>query len=108
METNFKNDVLRELREGNGRILLHDEVEERPGTFSIIPIWEEVEEHEIMTPQNVINLITKLGYRVSWFLCLPDLFSTHIFCQINYGRVAIVCAFFHPPFQSVLIFSCVD
>lgn len=64
MEINFKNDVLRELRKGNGRILLHDEVEERPGTFSIIPIWEIVEEHEIMTPQNVINLITKLGYRV--------------------------------------------
>ena len=67
MERNFKNDVLRELRKGNGRILLHDEVEERPGTFSIIPIWEVVEEHEIMTPQNVINLITKLGYRVMWY-----------------------------------------
>ena len=65
MEISFKNDVLRELRKGNGRILLHDEVEERPGTFSIIPIWEVVEEHEIMTPQNVINVITKLGYRVS-------------------------------------------
>lgn len=64
METSFKNDVLRELREGNSRILLHDEVEERPGTFSIIPIWEVVEDHEIMTPRDVINLITKLGYRV--------------------------------------------
>jgi hypothetical protein len=80
MEINFKNDVVRELRKGNGRILLHDEVEERPGTFSIIPIWEVVEEHEIMTPQNVINLITKLGYRVSWYLCLRELFGSHLFC----------------------------
>jgi Inositol hexakisphosphate len=69
MEESFKNDVLRELREGNGRILLHDEVEERPGSFSIVPIWEVVEDHEIMTPQDVINLITTLGYRVS-YLCL--------------------------------------
>lgn len=78
MEKNFKNDVVREL-ERNGRILLHDEVEERPGIFSIIPIWEVVEERDIMTPQDVINLITKLGYRVS-FVCLPDLFNTHLFC----------------------------
>ena len=79
MEISFQNDVLRELRKGNGRILLHDEVEERPGTFSIIPIWEIVEEHEIMTPQNVIDLITKLGYRVSRYLCLQELFSAHSF-----------------------------
>ena len=79
MENNFKNDVLRELREGNGRILLHDEVEERPGVFSIIPIWEVVEDHEIMTPRDVIKLITKLGYRVS-FLCLRELLSAYTFC----------------------------
>ena len=79
METSFKKDVVHELRKGNGRILLHDEVEERPGTFSIIPIWEVVGEHEIMTPRNVINLITKLGYRVSWYLCLRELFSSHSF-----------------------------
>ena len=67
MEESFKKDVLRELREGNGRILLHDEVEERPGVFSIIPIWEVVENHEIMTPRDVINLIAELGYRVYIF-----------------------------------------
>jgi hypothetical protein len=78
MEISFKNDVLRELRKGNGRILLHDEVEERPGTFSIIPIWEVVEEHEIMTPQNVINLITKLGYRVSMISLFPSPFFQRI------------------------------
>ncbi|KAF8150729.1 inositol hexakisphosphate-domain-containing protein [Crassisporium funariophilum] len=71
MEQSFKKDVVRELQKGNGRILLHDEVEERPGVFSIIPIWEVVEDHDIMTPRDVINLITKQGYR------------------INYGRVAI-------------------
>ncbi|KAF8969228.1 inositol hexakisphosphate-domain-containing protein [Flammula alnicola] len=64
MEHSFKKDILRELRKGNGRILLHDEVEERPGVFSIIPIWEVVAEDEIMTPRDQ-------GYR------------------IDYGRIAI-------------------
>lgn len=75
MEKNFKKDVLRELREGNGRILLHDEVEERPGVFSIIPIWEVVEDHEIMTPRDVIDLITNLGYRVP--ILLSEGFTQH-------------------------------
>ena len=65
MEENFKKDVLREVRAGGGRMLLHDEVEERPGVFSIIPIWEEVSEEDIMTPRNVFELMVKEGYRVS-------------------------------------------
>lgn len=65
MEENFKKDVLRELRQGEGRILLHDEVEERPGVFSIIPIWEFVSEEEIMTPRDVFSRIIREGYRVS-------------------------------------------
>ncbi|KDR78950.1 hypothetical protein GALMADRAFT_244621 [Galerina marginata CBS 339.88] len=71
MEESFKKDILRELRNGNGRILLHDEVEERPGVFSIIPIWEVIEEDEIMTPRDVFNSVLKQGYR------------------LDYGRVAI-------------------
>lgn len=66
MEQSFKKDVLRELRENNGRVLLHDEVEERPGSFSIIPIWETVSEDEILTPKDVINLISKEGYRIDY------------------------------------------
>jgi hypothetical protein len=65
MEESFKKDILRELRKGDGRILLHDEVEERPGVFSIIPIWEVVPEEGIMTPRDVFNLVIKQGYRVS-------------------------------------------
>ncbi|KAG1838839.1 inositol hexakisphosphate-domain-containing protein [Suillus tomentosus] len=71
MEERLKKDVIREVRMGNGRILLHDELEERPGVFSIIPIWETVEEADIMTPRDVFNLMAKEGFK------------------INYGRVAI-------------------
>jgi hypothetical protein len=63
MEQNFKQDVLRELRAG-GRILLHDEVEERPGVFSIVPLWEHVEEDDIMTPRDVFKLMKKEGFKV--------------------------------------------
>ncbi|KAF8734647.1 hypothetical protein AX14_003198 [Amanita brunnescens Koide BX004] len=71
MENNFKKDVLVELKQGNDRILLHDEVEERPGVYAIIPIWESVTEDDIMTPRDVFELVQKEGYR------------------IDYGRVAI-------------------
>ncbi len=64
MEENLKRDVIREVHAGNGRILLHDEVEERPGVFKIIPIWETVEEEDIMTPRDVYNLMVQEGYQV--------------------------------------------
>jgi hypothetical protein len=65
MEESFKNDVLRELRGGGGRVLLHDEVEERPGVFSIVPLWEHVEEVDIMTPRGVFQLMVREGFHVS-------------------------------------------
>lgn len=72
MEESFKRDVLAELHSGNGRVLLHDEVEERPGVFSIIPLWENVKEGDILTPREVFQTMVKEGYK------------------IDYGRVAIV------------------
>ncbi|PCH42051.1 hypothetical protein WOLCODRAFT_119866, partial [Wolfiporia cocos MD-104 SS10] len=66
MEANLKRDVVREVMSGGGRILLHDEVEERPGVFSIIPIWEDVKENDIMTPRDVYNLMVREGYKVNY------------------------------------------
>ena len=67
MEENFKEDVLRELKAGNGRILLHDEVEERPGVFSIIPLWETVSEQDIMTPRDVFDMVAREGFKVGLY-----------------------------------------
>ncbi|KAI9567360.1 inositol hexakisphosphate-domain-containing protein [Boletus coccyginus] len=66
MEERFKKDVLRELRQGDGRILLHDEVEERPGVFMIIPIWEIVSEEDILTPRDVFDLVANEGYKIDY------------------------------------------
>ena len=57
--------MLKEVRAGGGRILLHDEVEDRPGVFTIVPIWEQVEESDIMTPRQVFETAVSEGYRVS-------------------------------------------
>lgn len=88
MENNFKKDVLCEVKQGNGRILLHDEVEERPGVYSIIPIWESVTGDDIMTPRDVFELVQKEGYRVS--TSSDSFFFLSKVLQIDYGRVAIV------------------
>ncbi|KAF9787481.1 inositol hexakisphosphate-domain-containing protein [Thelephora terrestris] len=66
MEQSFKKDVLKEVRAGDGRILLHDEVEDRPGVFTIVPIWEHVEESDIMTPREVFDSVVKEGFKVSY------------------------------------------
>lgn len=68
MELNLKKDVLRELRAGDGRILLHDEVEERPGNFEIVPVWESVEEDDIMTPRDVFELMKAEGFKVQFLI----------------------------------------
>lgn len=64
MEINLKRDVLSEVSAHGGRILLHDEVEERPGVFSIIPQWETVNEDDILTPRDVFDLISSEGFKV--------------------------------------------
>ncbi|KAJ7767113.1 inositol hexakisphosphate-domain-containing protein [Mycena metata] len=71
MEESFKKDVLWEVRANEGRVLLHDEVEERPGSFAIVPLWETVSEADILTPRDVFSLMKREGFK------------------IDYGRIAV-------------------
>ncbi|KAF7295972.1 hypothetical protein MKEN_01411800 [Mycena kentingensis (nom. inval.)] len=71
MEEGFKKDVLRELRANGGRVLLHDEIEDRPGSFVIDPAWATVSEADILTPRDVFGLMKREGFK------------------IDYGRIAI-------------------
>jgi hypothetical protein len=66
MEESFKKDVLREVRTNEGRVLLHDEVEDRPGSFAIVPLWQSVSEADILTPRDVFTLMKKEGFKVSF------------------------------------------
>lgn len=46
MELALKNDLLTEAANNNGKILLHDEVVEADGSFTVTATWEEVKAEE--------------------------------------------------------------
>lgn len=66
MEKTLKDDVLAELRKHQGQLLLHDEVETKPGQFEIVPIWEPAEEGDIRTPREIYEVVQKEGYKVDY------------------------------------------
>jgi hypothetical protein len=66
MESTLKDDVIREIRANDGRLLLHDEVETKPGCYEIIPIWEAVEEDDVMTPRELYERVQAEDYKVDY------------------------------------------
>ncbi|KZT53703.1 hypothetical protein CALCODRAFT_439779 [Calocera cornea HHB12733] len=66
IEVNLKRDAEHEVREGAGRILLHDELDDGTGNYTLTPMWETVKEEEIMTPRDVFELLVKEGYNVNY------------------------------------------
>ena len=78
MENALKQDVLNEIRRGEGRLLLHDEVEVKPGQFEIIPIWETLDEREIMTPRELYDEVMQEKYQVD-YLRVAIVSSLHLF-----------------------------
>ncbi|KAJ7613946.1 inositol hexakisphosphate-domain-containing protein [Roridomyces roridus] len=94
MEEAFKKDVLREVRENDGRVLLHDDREERPGSVTIVPIcqWATVTESDILTPRDVFTLMKKEGFKIDYGRItitneqapLPDALS-HLFDRVRLG-----------------------
>lgn len=66
MEVAMKQDVLKELRQSEGRLLLHDEVETKAGCYEIIPIWETCQESDIMTPRELYESVISEGYKVDY------------------------------------------
>ncbi|KAF8577784.1 hypothetical protein K439DRAFT_1417887 [Ramaria rubella] len=66
VEIRLKEDVLREMRSKNGKLLLHDELETEHGMFEIVPQWEQVTDADILTTREVFELVAKEGYRVNY------------------------------------------
>lgn len=64
MEKALKRDVQLEVRQLQGKLLLHDELEESPGSYKITPLFETVSEDDIMTPRDVFELMIAEGYHV--------------------------------------------
>jgi hypothetical protein len=66
MEETLKDDVLREIRRHGGKLLLHDEMETKPGVFEVVPIWDEVDEEDVMTPKELYQRIIQESYQVDY------------------------------------------
>ncbi|BEI83204.1 hypothetical protein CcaverHIS002_0310720 [Cutaneotrichosporon cavernicola] len=66
MEKQLKADVIKEIREGNGKLLLHDEVETKPGMYEVVPVWETVEEKNVITPLELYRQVQDEGYHVDY------------------------------------------
>ncbi|KAG8890787.1 hypothetical protein FRB98_004832 [Tulasnella sp. 332] len=66
MEKALRRDVQREIQVNDQKILLHDEVEDGPGRFTITAQWENVDVHDAMTPREVFNMMEEEGYRVDY------------------------------------------
>ncbi|KAI8809960.1 inositol hexakisphosphate-domain-containing protein [Cladochytrium replicatum] len=82
METRMKSDIIAEMKQFNGRLLLHEEEAEN-GQFRIVPVWETVREEDIQTPQEVFRSIEAEGFRVNYLRIpvtdeqtpIPDVFN---------------------------------
>ena len=74
MENDLKRDVRREVRTGNGRILLHDELEHVPGQFTLTPQWETLLVDDIMTPRVSADGVQLMNKRLT-FLVPKDVFE---------------------------------
>ncbi|PKI83269.1 hypothetical protein MVES_002830 [Malassezia vespertilionis] len=66
IEQTLKKELLAEAHLRNGRVLLHDEVQSDGGDFEIFPLWESVRDEDVLTPQEVYQLVCSEGYRVQY------------------------------------------
>lgn len=62
MEERMRLDVIQELKEYDGRVLLHDE----DSGFNLLPLWETVPAELVETPSQVFESIRKEGYQVDY------------------------------------------
>ena len=64
MEKALRRDVQREISKNGGQILLHDEVEDSPGNFTITAQWDTVDLSDVMTPRELFEMMGREGYHV--------------------------------------------
>lgn len=66
IECSLQRDLLEEARQRHGRVLLHDEVQNQDGNFTIVPVWETVREGDVLTPREVYERVRNEGFRVDY------------------------------------------
>ncbi|KAI8970529.1 inositol hexakisphosphate-domain-containing protein [Pilobolus umbonatus] len=90
MEYRMKLDVIQELREYDGRMLLHDEEALEKGGFNLLPLWETVPIDQVQTPSEIFDSIRAEGYQVDYLRIpitdeqapIPDVFD-QLICRMH-------------------------
>lgn len=73
MEVQLKDDVLKEIKQHGGKMLLHDEMETKPGSYEVVPIWEDVDPKDVMTPRELYEQVISEHYHVDYLrLAITD------------------------------------
>lgn len=66
IERALQRDLREEARQRNGHVLLHDEVALENGEYAIVPVWETVQDSDILTPRDVYERVSSEGFRVDY------------------------------------------
>ncbi|KAK4703550.1 hypothetical protein P7C70_g2674, partial [Phenoliferia sp. Uapishka_3] len=66
MEIALKQDLIKEAEMNGGKILLHDEIQEEDGSFTVTATWEDIKPDEIMTPKEVYAKMRSEGLNVDY------------------------------------------
>ena len=66
MERKLVNEVLREAEKNDGRVLLHDEVEDGSGGFTVTSDFFTVGKDDVLTPAEMWQTVIDEGYQVGY------------------------------------------
>lgn len=66
MEQALQRDLRIEAQQHDGRVLLHDEVANDDGDYSIVPVWETATDEDILTPREVYDRMQNEGFQVHY------------------------------------------
>jgi hypothetical protein len=79
VEAELKKDVLAELEECQGQVLLHDEIDQGGG-FQVTGEWVTVDPEDVLTAKEVFTRLQNEGFQVDYlrvpvtlvFICLAN------------------------------------
>ena len=66
MERKLVKEVLREAEKNDGRVLLHDEVEDGSGGFTVTSDFFTVGKDDVLTPAEMWQTVIDEGYHVGY------------------------------------------
>jgi hypothetical protein len=67
IETRLKEDILSEIKQLGGQLLLHqEEFNATTNQCSVVGYWEHIDMEDVMTPAEVYNMLSNKGYCIDY------------------------------------------